>query len=226
MYNVNQKSVKYSSKCRTFLENLPKEQRKEIVEELENCKEPSGVIMLANTLIYRVKSKINIIFYEEIISVKKKNGKVILYGRDGILDEIVETKKYPVDIILQELKNKNSKIKRIRENNKKKTSPMHLLEKFHAGLSERQCEIFYMIYVLSDWIIWLILQMLIVFLSTYGIYGKEVIYILMIVVFITNMYLSRKTYDKFGVCTLNGLYYGMFIIKLVLCTCFIYILSL
>lgn len=223
---MKQKRVKYSSKCRTFLENLPKEQWKEIVEELENCKEPSVIIMAANALIYRIKLQINIIFYEEIISVKKKDGKVLLYGKDGILDEIAETKKYSVDMILQELKNKNSKIKRIRENNKRKSSLMHLVERFHVGLSERQCEIFYMIYVLSDWIIWLILQMLIVFFSTYGIYGKEAIYILMIIVFITNMYLNKKTYDKFGVWTLNGLYYGMFIIKLVLCACFIYILSL
>lgn len=223
---MNQKRVKYSSKCRNFLETLPKEQQEEIERELRTCKESTVIIMTANALIYSAKLRINVIHFEDIISIKKKEGKILLYGREGLLDAIAETKEYPIDIILQELKNKNSKIKRIRKNKKTKNSPKHLMERFYSGLSERQCEIFYMIYVLTDWIIWLILQMPIVLLSTYGIYGKDVIYILMVVVLIANMYLSKKINDKFGVWTLNGLYYGMLIIKLVLCTCFIYILSL
>lgn len=195
---------------------MTEDQRKEIEEKLKNKRDASIVIMSQEAIAYRVKSKIEVIFYHEIIAVKKKAGKVLLYGKEGVLGTIPETKEYPVDFILQELKNKNPKIKRIRKNAKKKKR-MGMLKQFHDRLTYRQQEIFYGVYLLVDLIVFLMMEMFVILIWGDGTYSTNMMVLLIIFVLMASVYMCKKASDKYKTYWLKGVQYVLLMIKVIFC---------
>lgn len=207
--------IRYTSKYLLFLEMLDKTEKKKIEYEINDFGVNNRVIITSTAVISINNKKVNVTFYNEIMFIKKNEDRVFLYDEKmKILDTLVGTNEYPVDIILQELKNKNPKIKRIRENTKKKKR-MGMLNQFYDRLTYRQQEIFYGVYLLVDFIVFLIMEMLVILILGDGTHSTNIMVLPMIFVLMVSVYICKKTSDKYKTYWLKGVQYILLIIKVI-----------
>lgn len=214
---MRKKKLKYTKKYQNYFNILSKEQQEALEQQISNIHDNDAVIMIADGVICMNKDKVNVVFYQEIIYIKKKVDIIQLYGTSGLLGILVGRKDKRTDIILQELKDRNPSIKRVREKTKKKVKQKSWLERFYDGLTYRQQEFFYAMFLMLDLILFGVAElftMLILVDDMEKIIRNQSI---LLMVFAVNAYWAKKMRDKYVTYWFKGVYYLMFCIKILLC---------
>lgn len=210
------KKTKDTSKYLLFNKALNKEEKARLDYEINRYLGNKGVILTTIAVVSVNNVKVNATFYNEIVSVKKIGNTILLYDeKNKLIDTLVGTKECSTDLILQQLKNRNPKIKRIREKDKKKVKRVNRLQRFYDGLTDRQQEIFYAEYLLLDLIMYLVVEMMVIF----SLVDKcsSIISLLSIVTFAVSVYICKKMSNKYMTYWLKGVYYVLLIIKAIIC---------
>lgn len=211
------KKTKDISKYLLFNKALNKEEKARLDHEINRYLGKKGVILTTIAVVSVNNVKVNATFYNEIVSVKKIGNTILLYDeKNKLIDTLVGTKECSADLILQQLKNRNPQIKRIREKDKKKVKRVNRLQRFYDGLTDRQQEIFYAEYLLLDLIMYLVAEMMVIFFLVDK-YSLTVISWFSIVTFAVSVYICKKMSSKYMTYWLKGVYYVLLIIKATIC---------